>query len=197
MAGRYFRPSTRVNVLKPHLQATIWTLLRKGSSQREIARVTGIDRKTIRAYAQRFAVGEANSPAVATDPGEQTPPPRPRTPAPTTPSLCEAHHPFIEAQLRLKRNATPIYQDLVDLYAFAGHYNSVKRFVARLKVREPEQFDRLEFAPGEEMQVDYDEGLLTRVPGSSIIDCKKRPPRMKLWLDTLVENSPRLTLRPC
>jgi hypothetical protein len=31
------------------------------------------------------------------------------------------HRPFIEAQLRLKRNATAIDQDLVDLHGFAGH----------------------------------------------------------------------------
>ncbi len=37
-----------MNVLKPHLQTTIWTLLGAGASQREIERVTGIDRKTIR-----------------------------------------------------------------------------------------------------------------------------------------------------
>ena len=35
-----------------------------------------------------------------------------------------------------------------------------------LRQREPEQFDRLEFLPGEEMQVDYGEGALTRVPGT-------------------------------
>ena len=39
-----------MNVLKPHLQTTIWTLLAAGASQREIERVTGIDRKTIRGY---------------------------------------------------------------------------------------------------------------------------------------------------
>jgi len=39
-----------VNVLKQHLQTTIWTLLEAGASQREIERITGIDRKTIRAY---------------------------------------------------------------------------------------------------------------------------------------------------
>ena len=32
--------------------------------------------------------------------------------------------------------------------------------------REPEQFDRLEFGPGEEAQVDYGEGALTRMPSS-------------------------------
>jgi hypothetical protein len=32
-----------LNVLKPHLQTTIWTLLSAWASQREIERVTGID----------------------------------------------------------------------------------------------------------------------------------------------------------
>ena len=32
-----------MNVLKPHLQTTIWTLLEAGTSQREIERVTGRD----------------------------------------------------------------------------------------------------------------------------------------------------------
>lgn len=42
-----------------------------------------------------------------------------------------------------------IYHDLVDCHGFAHGNNSVKRFVARLCARKPEQFDRLEFAPGE------------------------------------------------
>lgn len=54
-----------------------------------------------------------------------------------------------------------IYQDLVDVHGFGHGYNSVKRFVATLRAREPQQFDRLEFAPGEEAQVDYGEGALT------------------------------------
>lgn len=41
-----------MNVLKPDLQVTIKTLLGKGLSQREIERKTGIDRKTIRRYAE-------------------------------------------------------------------------------------------------------------------------------------------------
>jgi Trp operon repressor len=40
-----------LNVLKPHLRITLQTLLQKGASQREIERVTGVDRKTIRRYA--------------------------------------------------------------------------------------------------------------------------------------------------
>ena len=61
-------------------------------------------------------------------------------------SLCEPHRPFIKAPLRLRRNDTAIYQDPVDQHDFAGRYNRVKRFAGRLVQREPEQFDRLEFA---------------------------------------------------
>jgi transposase len=167
-----------VNVLKPHLQTTIWTLLDAGASQREIERVTGIDRKTIRAYQKRFAAAAANSPGVATDPAAQIPPPRAPTAvtaiAAATMSACEPHRGFIEAQLRLRRNAVAIYQDLVDQFGFAAAYGSVKRFVRQLRQCEPEQFDRLEFLPGEEMQVDYGEGAPTRVPGTD----RYRKPRL-------------------
>ena len=43
-----------MNVLKPHLKATIKTLLDKGVSQWEIHQKTGIDRKTIRRYGRIY-----------------------------------------------------------------------------------------------------------------------------------------------
>jgi hypothetical protein len=52
-----------LNVLKSHKRVTILTLLQSSASQREIERVTGVDRKTIRRYAR-----ESNSPGVATAP---------------------------------------------------------------------------------------------------------------------------------
>jgi len=164
--------------LKPHLRITVETLLRTGTSQREIARRTGVDRKTIRGYARALA----NSPGVATgvDPADgQTPPPRPPAPGGAPPvaapagqtpavssSACALHRAWIETQVELGRNAVSIYQDLVETHGFAHAYNSVKRFVARLKARAPERFDVLEFPPGEEAQVDYGQGALTQVaPG--------------------------------
>ena len=167
-----------MNVLKPHLQTTIATLLETNTSHRQIERVTGIDRKTIRTYAKRIAQRKANSSGVATggsesEPG-QIPPPRPPAQAKLTTSNCEPHRAFIEAQLRLKRNYMAIYQDLVDSHGFGGAYNSVKRFCGGLCKHEPEQFDRLEFAPGEEAQVDYGEGALTRVVGTD----RFRKPRL-------------------
>ena len=120
-----------MNVLKPHLQTTIWTLLQANASQREIERVTGISRHTIRTYQQRFAAERANCSGVAAGSealASQTAPPRPAAPAviaaPLAASLCEPWSEFIQAQLRLKRNATAIYQDLVDQHGFAGQYNS-------------------------------------------------------------------------
>ncbi len=163
-----------MNVLKPHLQTTIATLLETGTSQRQIGRVTGIDRKTIRAVQMRLAAERSNSSGVATGPPAQTPPPRPPALVQPTVSSCEPHRDFIEAQLRLKRNFMAIYQDLVDGHGFSGAYNSVKRFAGGLRQSAPEQFDRLEFAPGEEAQVDYGEGAPTRVLGTS----RYRKPRL-------------------
>lgn len=160
--------------MKPHLQITVSTLLAAGKSHREIARITNIDRKAIRRLARRFAEDPSKAPGVTTGSSDQKPPPRPPGPSGQLTSACEPHRPFIQAQLRLRRNFTAIYQDLVDQFGFSASYNSVKRFAATLVEQDPEQFDRLEFAPGEEGQVDYGEGALTLVPGKD----RYRKPRL-------------------
>jgi transposase len=168
-----------VNVLKPHRRIMVETLLSSGATHREIERRTGVDRKTIRRYAGAPAPDRSNSSTPATDseePAAQTPPPRPpasagpdvatgatvaTTSTRSTPSACEPHRAWLEAQVQLGRNAMSLYQELVDAHGFTHHYNSVKRFVATLRRREPERFDVLEFLPGEEAQVDYGQGALT------------------------------------
>lgn len=167
--------------MKQHLQSTIFTLLERQVSQRRIYELTGVDRKTIRRYQAIFESrrAAANSPReVTTGPAEpavaQTPPPQiPPPPRPPDPgdatvrpfnfarSASEPHREWIEQQVRLKRNAQAIYQDLVDQFGFTASYESVKRFVRALRHVDPEQFDRLEFACGEECQVDYGEGAPT------------------------------------
>jgi hypothetical protein len=67
----------------------------------------------------------------------------------------------------------------VSQHGFTGAYNGAKRFVAKVRRREPEQFGRLSFLPAEKMQVDYGEGALTRVPGA---DRYRKP---KLFVATL------------
>lgn len=142
--------------MKSHLRITIETLLANGASQHEIARRIGVDRKTIRKY-------QSNSPmATGAESAEgQNPPPRPPAPPKHASSACEFHRAWIEEQVQLGRNAQAIYQDLVDRFGFKHRYNSVKRFVRSLKVREPERFDVLESLPGEECQVDFGLGALT------------------------------------
>jgi transposase len=163
-----------VNVLKPHLRIMIATLLASGVMHREIERRTEVDRKTIRRYARA-----ANSPGVATGSvvvRDQIPPPRPpalaagTTPGSTS-SACEVHRAWIEALVGLGRNAVAIYQDLVEAHGFPRRTNSVKRFVAALKEREPERFDVLEFLPGEEAQADYGQGA----PTLTVTGKTKRP----------------------
>jgi transposase len=177
-----------VNVLTPQQRNTVVTLLQNKVSQHQINRKTGIDRKTIRKLAQEISAALAaasNSSTPATGaPGlaDQIPPPWPPAPAQTQPlalpaharSACEAHRTWIEAQVRLGRNAMAIYQELVDCHDFQSRYNSVKRFCRSVRKVEPEQFDRLEFLPGEEAQVDYGEGALTLYPTSE----RYRKPRL-------------------
>ena len=178
-----------MNVLQPNKKASIITLLTNGVSQREIGRKVRVDRKTVRKYArmadkdketEASAVEISKSPGVATGSEEgleQNPPPRPpafeesesaeeKIPAHAR-SACEEHRSWIEEQVRLGRNAVAIYQDLVERYAFEHKYNSVKRFCRALRKKNPIQYDRLEFGPGEEAQVDYGLGALTRIPGKN------------------------------
>ncbi|MGH8635295.1 MAG: IS21 family transposase [Burkholderiales bacterium] len=160
-----------MNVLKEHLRITVETLLRSGTKHREIERRTGVNRRTIRALAAKCSgVATGSEPKCSTlatgfsGGGEQNPPPRPPALPKGAASACAPHRAFIEAQVALGRNALAIYQDLVDGHGFTQRYNSVKRFVRVLKAREPERFDVLEFLPGEEAQVDYGQGALTRLP---------------------------------
>ena len=160
--------------MKPHRKGAVITLLQNGVSQREISSKTGVDRKTIRKIAQELTADpppdppKSPTPATGSTAGTvQNPPPRPPGIDPgmgytPSPSACEPHRDWIEEQVRLGRNATAIYQELVDAHGFVHGYNSVKRFCRRLRTTEPRQFDRLEFLPGEEAQVDYGEGALTR-----------------------------------
>ncbi|MBI2734665.1 MAG: hypothetical protein HYX44_15580 [Aquabacterium sp.] len=52
--------------MKPNQRATVYTVLERNTPQREIARITGIDRKTVGSYQRRWLAEHANSPGVAT-----------------------------------------------------------------------------------------------------------------------------------
>lgn len=169
----------------------VLALVRAQLSFREIEERLGVRRETVSKYARAAGLWPPSKPAtpegVATgsplpsaphpsgEPptGGACPPPVSPAPLPSC-SSCEVHREWIAEQVRLGRNAKAIYQHLVDDFAFTHRYNSVKRFVRSLRYKDPEQFDRLEFLPGEEAQVDYGQGALTRDPKTG----RYRKPRL-------------------
>jgi transposase len=84
-------------------------------------------------------------------------------PAPT-PSACEPFREAIELGLSRGRNAMAIWQDLVADSGFGGSYQTVKRFVRKLRGNQPAQARAvIVTAVGEEAQVDYgNKGPLVR-----------------------------------
>jgi transposase len=81
--------------------------------------------------------------------------------------VSEAYRELIELELLRGRNATGIFQDLVDAHGFTGGYQSVKRFVRKLRgTVSPEARVIIETRLGEECQVDYGTGPMVRDPDS-------------------------------
>ncbi len=177
------------NVLNEEKQQQVRALGRLGWSLRRIEEQTGVRRETASAYLkaagisvrgpggwgrQRPAVPTESSeqaskskPAneVATDSGENPPenlPPQGANPA-VTASTCEPYREAIEVGLSRGRNAMAIWQDLVDQDGYSGGYQTVKRFVRKLRgVHLPQAVGIIRTAPGEEAQVDYGTGPMVR-----------------------------------
>ena len=96
---------------------------------------------------------------------ETTDPPITKPSRSSSVSTCEAYRDAIEAAVSRGRNAKAIWQDLVDGYGFTGAYQSVKRFIRKLRGSQtPEARVVIETAAGEECQVDYGEGPMVRYP---------------------------------
>jgi transposase len=96
-------------------------------------------------------------------------PPNPVTDSDPIPSasVCEPFRAAIELGLRQGRNAMGIWQDLVSQAGFPGGYQTVKRFVRKLRgAQTPEACAVIITAPGEEAQVDYGQGPMVRDPQS-------------------------------
>jgi transposase len=79
----------------------------------------------------------------------------------------EAYRELIELELSRGRNAMGIWQDLVDKHGYTSSYQSVQRFVLKLRgVVSAEARVIIETRPGEEAQVDYGTGPMVRDPDS-------------------------------
>jgi transposase len=177
------------NVLSQEQKQQVIALGRLGWALRRIEETTGVRRETASKYLKAAGVAlraprqrrppepsGRDSPAKPASPVEvitdfggvlepvATPAPSGRSP---TASACEAHHEAIELGLSRGRNAMAIWQDLVDSSGFTGSYQSVQRFVRKLRgAQTPEARAVIETAPGEESQVDYGSGPMVRDPDS-------------------------------
>jgi transposase len=177
------------NVLNEEKQQQVIALGRLGWSLRRIEQRTGVRRETASAYLkavgitvrgpggwgrQRPAAPTESSPEVSkskpanevtTDSGGQTPEkPQPHpSNASTSASTCEPYRETIEIGLNRGRNATAIWQDLVDQHGYSDGYQTVKRFVRKLRgAHSPQAVGIILTSPGEEVQVDYGTGPMVR-----------------------------------
>ena len=172
------------NVLNEEQKQQVIALGRLKWSLRRIQRETGIRRETISSYLKEAGVALRRPrgrevPAKPASRSEVTPdfgaestaredarqPAKP--PIQRSFSVCDSYREVIELALSRGRNAKAIWQDLVDEHGFTGRYQSVKRFVRKLRGTPSQQACvRIETVPGEEMQVDYGEGPMVRDPHS-------------------------------
>jgi transposase len=141
------------NVLKVSLQTTIYSLNERGWSRRRIAGELGINRETVGRYL-RLA-----KPAISTTGiegvGKAKPTISTAGKSAGRRSQCEPLAEAIGAKVETGLSAQRIYQDLVEENGFRGSYESVKRFVRKLRARQPERVWRVECRPAEEVQVDF------------------------------------------
>jgi len=118
--------------------------------------------------ANEVSTGPADSkPAneVTTDFGQPISPPTGNPQRAT--SACKPYRELIQQGLSRDRNAMAIWQDLVSDHGFLHGYQSVKRFIHKLRGSDsPQAVGIIQTAAGEEAQVDYGSGPMVRDPQS-------------------------------
>src|SRR4030042_787863 len=144
------------NYLEMADKQRVLALLELGWSYRRIQRETGVDRETVARYDPQRKPKSAKVPT-----GSKAKP----AGGPTgSTSACETYRSIIETAVGKGLSAQRIWQDLQEDYCFRHGYDSVKRFVRRVKRRRPEVADVMEHPPGAEAQVDFFQGPPTLDP---------------------------------
>jgi transposase len=163
------------NILQMNQQQSIATLAKQGWSIRRIARELKLHRRTVKQY---FPPPETDSKCTTISTAGNDP----KCTISTTGKMgrkcgCSSHAKLIEEKFEQGLSAQRIYQDLKLEVQFSGSYESIKRFVRRLRQSDPHRVWRIEVAPGEEVQVDFGAGA--PVPGP---DGRQR----KTWIFRIV-----------
>lgn len=173
------------NTLKMEKQALIKQLIAAGWSDRKIHGSTGLNRRTLSSYRKKFkkeseaesvnatrnngcestSSGEAlcvqNAPEKCPPKGVvhfEVPPDPQKTGSRSNVAVYDAQ---IREKLKKGQNGRSIYQDLYVEEGYRGSYDSIKRYIRKVKGQSPHLFMRIETPPGEEVQVDFGEGAPT------------------------------------
>jgi len=175
------------NKLKVQERESIRNLAALGWKIRKIARELGVSRNTVRGYVRRIQDEQSGSEGgrVQTDPlsipgsGEVATQTDPLSTAGNTgrASLCLEYAQEIKGKVETGLSAQRIYQDLRTENGFEGSYQSVKRYVRKLREEDPKLVHRIEVAPGEEVQVDFGTGPTLITPEGK---------RAKTWIFRMV-----------
>jgi len=123
-------------MLEVYMQTTVKTLFERGYSKTQIAKMLGIDRKTVR--------------KVLKNPDKEY-----KMEKKPHPSLLDEHREFIEASINKELSAMRIFQDLQKNVGFEGGYSTVRDYVRKLKDNPQSVYMVIETLPGEESQVDF------------------------------------------
>ena len=178
------------NILNMEKQTLIKQLLKLGWSYRRIEKETGIRHETVSKYDPNHPRYREDSKAanVPTDSTKSDIENRPKCPPTeneenlldstlsppessiksTRVSNAANYDSVIREKLILGLSAQRIYQDLVCEYDFEHGYDCIKRYVRKLKKKNPKVFARIHTKPGEEAQVDFGKGAPTLKNGRYI-----------------------------
>ena len=130
--------------------------LRRGQSERGIAKDLGHSRHTVRHYHNLAREkGYLDLLRPIPEPDELLRELGPVSSAPVIVSTVEPYRSVVEGLLKAEVEMATIHSRLVREHGYRGSYSSVKRFVRRLRPNEPEVCLRIETPPGREAQVDF------------------------------------------
>jgi len=175
------------NRLKMVQKELLFALFSQNWSIRKINSATGIHRKTITNYRAEWLrlQDEAVPPETPLSASNSLPTQRqnvplrhpqlptdqvvhfqvPPEPPPNPPGGCKSKatgfHDVIQKKLNAGQNAKSIFQDLVTERDYRGSYDSIKRYIRKLKNKHPKLYARIEMPPGDEAQVDFGLGAPT------------------------------------
>lgn len=181
------------NRLKMVQKELLFALFSDNWSIRKINKTLGIHRVTIARYKEEWLKSQSAKSSLPSPPGnsdpplnsytntsESVPPGKNQVPTegvvhfqvPTDPvseSVSKSKAAVFDEKIKEKlgrgQHARSIFQDLVIEDDFQGSYDSVKRYVRKIKHRTPELYARIETPPGYEAQIDFGEGASTLQDG--------------------------------